>query len=141
MVQQFGSMSVQNNWSSLWGQEGVNLLADRNIKTKTVDIVPGQDTRDCNRNVMRSTLQKVPETASLLQKSRLPFGLLIHPFCDYEVCLQINRKFISKMYTVEPLSYTSTGRFLADLFFSSSFRISRLSRIELLFVVEIAELT
>ncbi|XP_053214758.1 protein transport protein Sec24A-like [Panonychus citri] len=84
MAQQFGNMSVQNNWSSLWGQEGVNLLADRNIKTKTVDIVPGQDTRDCNRNVMRSTLQKVPETASLLQKSRLPFGLLIHPFCDYE---------------------------------------------------------
>lgn len=28
------------------------------------------------------TLNKIPETNSLLQKSRLPLGILIHPFRD-----------------------------------------------------------
>lgn len=34
---------------------------------------------------MRCTLAKIPESNSLLQKSRLPLGILIHPFRDINV--------------------------------------------------------
>lgn len=79
-------MTVNNTWSNMWAQDAVNLLSDRNIKAKTIDY-DGQerDSRECNPDVLRSTLRKVPETASLLQKSRLPFALIIHPFRDDEV--------------------------------------------------------
>jgi len=36
-------------------------------------------------SIFRCTLTKVPESNSLLQKSRLPFGVLIHPFKDLNV--------------------------------------------------------
>ncbi len=36
---------------------------------------------------MRCTLNAVPQTKELLNKSRLPFGILIHPFKDLEVIL------------------------------------------------------
>ena len=41
---------------------------------------------NCNSAVFRSTLTKIPETSSILQKSRLPLGILIHPFKDLTVC-------------------------------------------------------
>lgn len=34
---------------------------------------------------MRSTIAKIPENNALLQKSRLPLGILIHPFRDINV--------------------------------------------------------
>ncbi|CAG9864534.1 unnamed protein product [Phyllotreta striolata] len=37
---------------------------------------------NCSPDLFRCTITNVPESASLLQKSRLPFGLLIHPFRD-----------------------------------------------------------
>ena len=36
----------------------------------------------CDKDVMRCTLKKIPDTASLLQKCRLPLGLILHPFKD-----------------------------------------------------------
>lgn len=35
--------------------------------------------------IFRCTLTKIPETKSLLDKSRLPLGVLIHPFKDLNV--------------------------------------------------------
>lgn len=89
MVNQFGSMTLQKSFSTLWGQENVNLLSERNIKTKSRASSPPvikDDSKNCDRDIMRPTLQQIPETASLLQKCRLPLGLLIHPFRDDEVC-------------------------------------------------------
>jgi hypothetical protein len=40
----------------------------------------------CSR-IFRCTLTKIPETNSLLQKSRLPLGILIHPFKDLNVSI------------------------------------------------------
>lgn len=34
---------------------------------------------------MRCTVAKIPESKSLLDKSRLPLGLLVHPFRDINV--------------------------------------------------------
>lgn len=39
----------------------------------------------CSPDIFRCTLTKIPETSSLLQKSRLPLGVLIHPFKDLTV--------------------------------------------------------
>lgn len=39
--------------------------------------------------VMRCSLNVIPQTKDLLNKSRLPLGILIHPFKDLEVrCIQ-----------------------------------------------------
>jgi protein transport protein SEC24 len=35
--------------------------------------------------VMRCSLNVIPQTKDLLNKSRLPLGVLIHPFKDLEV--------------------------------------------------------
>ncbi len=35
--------------------------------------------------VMRCSLNVIPQTKDLLNKSRLPLGILIHPFKDLEV--------------------------------------------------------
>ena len=87
MVSQFGSMTLQKSFGQLWEQESVNLLAERNIKAKSRAPIPGfqDDAKNCHRDVMRSTLRRIPESTSLLQKCRLPFGLLLHPFRDDEV--------------------------------------------------------
>ncbi|RWS32015.1 hypothetical protein B4U80_13582 [Leptotrombidium deliense] len=78
----YGNYSVNNSWNQLWNQGCVNLLTDRNIRTNTVDAEKEEATCNCSNDVMRCTLRKVPESASLLQKCRLPFGILIHPFKD-----------------------------------------------------------
>lgn len=38
-------------------------------------------------SIMRCTLAKIPESNSLLQKSRLPLGIVIHPFRDINVSI------------------------------------------------------
>lgn len=73
----------------MWGTESYDLLQTPNILPPTkVDppkISLGQDYLDaanCDPEIFRCTLTKIPETNSLLQKSRLPLGILIHPFKD-----------------------------------------------------------
>ena len=39
----------------------------------------------CSLDIFRCTLTRIPETNSILQKSRLPLGVLIHPFKDLTV--------------------------------------------------------
>lgn len=79
-------MSVHSSFSRLWGNDNINLLQDRNI-LPPVPIDPPKpvltpDRPNCSPSIFRSTLTKIPDTSSLLQKSRLPFGVLIHPFRD-----------------------------------------------------------
>lgn len=86
----------QNNYSvardgfnKLWGTENYDLLQIPNIlpatKVPPAKVNLGQeflDAANCNPDIFRCTLTKIPETSSLLQKSRLPLGILIHPFKD-----------------------------------------------------------
>jgi hypothetical protein len=44
-------------------------------------------------SIFRCTLNKIPESNNLLQKSRLPLGILIHPYRDLSVS-----KFLVKSY-------------------------------------------
>uniref|UniRef100_A0A131Z1H0 Protein transport protein SEC24 n=1 Tax=Rhipicephalus appendiculatus TaxID=34631 RepID=A0A131Z1H0_RHIAP len=79
-------LSVNASFNKLWGYEACNLLQTRNILPKTPEdppkpSLPG-DNANCSPDIFRCTLTKIPETQSLLQKARLPLGVLIHPFRD-----------------------------------------------------------
>ncbi|XP_066245647.1 protein transport protein Sec24A [Euwallacea similis] len=80
---------VQTGFSRLWGAEKYDLLQSPNIlpptKVEPPPVNLGQEQlnqANSSLEVFRCTVTKIPETASLLQKSRLPLGLLIHPFKD-----------------------------------------------------------
>ncbi|XP_076684300.1 protein transport protein Sec24AB isoform X1 [Andrena cerasifolii] len=87
---QMNMMSVtQGGYNKLWGMETVELLQCRNIlpseKVEPPKIKLHQEFLEnvnCSPDIFRCTLTKIPESNSLLQKSRLPLGVLIHPFKD-----------------------------------------------------------
>ena len=87
---QMNMMSVaQAGYNKLWGMETVDLLQCRNVlpaeKVEPPKIKLHQeflDSVNCSPDIFRCTLTKIPESNSLLQKSRLPLGVLIHPFKD-----------------------------------------------------------
>nr|XP_015205062.1 PREDICTED: protein transport protein Sec24A isoform X2 [Lepisosteus oculatus] len=66
----------------------INLLQERNLLpprpvSAPVPCLP-QDLQklNCHPEVFRSTLTNIPQTQSLLNKAKLPLGLLLHPFKD-----------------------------------------------------------
>ncbi len=74
------------------GHENVDLLQVRNILPAQGVETPRIRLRQehlnnvhCSLDIFRCTLTKIPETNSILQKSRLPLGVLIHPFKDLTV--------------------------------------------------------
>ncbi|XP_046392862.1 protein transport protein Sec24A [Ischnura elegans] len=90
MSSQFRGLSVtRDGFNKLWGADCYDLLQTRNIlppdKVEPPKIQLHQEYLDgvnCRPDIFRCTLTKIPETNSLLQKSRLPLGILIHPFKD-----------------------------------------------------------
>ncbi|XP_072038207.1 protein transport protein Sec24A-like isoform X2 [Amphiura filiformis] len=66
----------------------VNLLQERHVIPTTpveppkTKLNPQFQKQQVDPNVFRSTLSVMPQTQTLLQKSRLPLGLVIHPFKD-----------------------------------------------------------
>lgn len=79
-------MTINRPWNQMWGTQAINLMTEKNIKSKIVPTeAKEEESGYCERDVMCCTLGKVPETASVLQKSRLPFGILLHPFKDDDV--------------------------------------------------------
>ncbi|XP_059207480.1 protein transport protein Sec24A isoform X3 [Centropristis striata] len=66
----------------------VNLLQERNLLPPNSIPAPTpclpQDLQkiNCNPEVFRSTLTSIPQTQSLLNKAKMPLGLLLHPFKD-----------------------------------------------------------
>ena len=85
-------MSVtQSGFNKLWGMESydllqtVNVLPPTGVEVPIVCLEPGFPTQiNCSPDIFRCTLTKIPDSNNLLQKSRLPLGLLIHPFRDLE---------------------------------------------------------
>jgi len=85
-----GGLSVTNQgWQKMWGQESIDLLQNRHILPPD-EVKPPKPrlqaevwtNMNCHPDIFRSTLTKIPETDALLKKSRLPLGVLIHPFKD-----------------------------------------------------------
>uniref|UniRef100_A0A182WMH8 Protein transport protein Sec24A n=1 Tax=Anopheles minimus TaxID=112268 RepID=A0A182WMH8_9DIPT len=95
---------VRSGFDRLWGTNTIDLLQNRNIlptdpvKPPPIHLVnPLHGSVNCNPDIFRCTLNKIPESLSLLNKSRLPLGLLIHPFRDLNVrnCIEENLPVIS----------------------------------------------
>ncbi|MFH4982139.1 hypothetical protein AB6A40_008848 [Gnathostoma spinigerum] len=67
----------------------VDLLQERNIRqcggedvSVTLPHTVANPDVHCDPNIFRCTLCAIPQTQELLEKSRLPFGLTLHPFRD-----------------------------------------------------------
>ncbi|XP_042737455.1 protein transport protein Sec24A [Lagopus leucura] len=78
-----GSLSLQQE-----GLRPVNLLQERNILPTTLLQAPVPNLHEdiqklnCNPELFRCTLTNIPQTQALLNKAKLPLGLLLHPFKD-----------------------------------------------------------
>nr|XP_009942369.1 PREDICTED: protein transport protein Sec24A [Opisthocomus hoazin] len=78
-----GGLSLQQE-----GLRPVNLLQERNILPTTVLKAPVPNLHEdiqklnCNPELFRCTLTNIPQTQALLNKAKLPLGLLLHPFKD-----------------------------------------------------------
>nr|XP_056715090.1 protein transport protein Sec24A [Euleptes europaea] len=70
------------------GLRPINLLQDRNILPTTPLQAPFPNLHEdiqklnCNPELFRCTLTNIPQTQALLNKAKLPLGLLLHPFKD-----------------------------------------------------------
>lgn len=90
LANQMSHLSVaQYGYNKLWGRDAIDLLKSRDILPQTrVEPPPIRlpqefyESSKCSPDIFRCTLTKIPETKSLLDKSRLPLGVLIHPFKD-----------------------------------------------------------
>ncbi|XP_033643820.1 protein transport protein Sec24A-like [Asterias rubens] len=96
IMQQPGGQPTMNNINASMGnlkvQQGdtrpMNLLQQRHIvETTPVEppksrLSPDYQKLQVDPDIFRSTLNAIPQTNGLLQKSRMPLGLLIHPFRD-----------------------------------------------------------
>lgn len=90
VTQQMQNMNVvKGGYNKLWGHENFDLLQCPNVLPEQAIEPPkvslGQeflDAANCSPEIFRCTMTKIPESNSLLQKSRLPLGVLIHPFKD-----------------------------------------------------------
>jgi len=89
MTSQMAGMSVQQGFNQMWGMEAVDLLKCRDLLPREKMEPPPvklhhelYEAANCSPELFRCTLTKIPETKSLLDKSRLPLGVLIHPFKD-----------------------------------------------------------
>ncbi|XP_057335344.1 protein transport protein Sec24A [Microplitis mediator] len=87
---QMGRMDVLNSgFNAMWNQHSIDLLQNRNIlpaeKIEAPKIKLQQEELEsvnCSPDIFRCTLTKIPENDKLLKKTRLPLGILIHPFKD-----------------------------------------------------------
>ncbi|XP_058458609.1 protein transport protein Sec24A isoform X2 [Malaya genurostris] len=89
LQQPYQDSVLKSGFNRLWGNNTVDLLQNRHIlpvgRVRPPPIHlnhPFHEAENCNPDIFRCTLTKIPETNQLLQKSRLPLGVLIHPFRD-----------------------------------------------------------
>ncbi|XP_050538607.1 protein transport protein Sec24A isoform X2 [Daktulosphaira vitifoliae] len=80
---------IQQGFSGTWGYDTVDLLKTRDIlqgervQPPKIKLPQGYANCDnCSPDIFRCTLNKFPSSKTLLDKSRLPLGILIHPYKD-----------------------------------------------------------
>ncbi|KAK5864394.1 hypothetical protein PBY51_015640 [Eleginops maclovinus] len=61
-----------------------SLLPPRPLEAPEPNLSPDLKKVNCNPQTFRSTLTSIPQTQALLNKARLPLGLLLHPFRDLQ---------------------------------------------------------
>lgn len=87
LASSLGGLSLQQSQQPE-GLRPVNLLQERNMLPPTPLQPPVPNLHEdiqklnCSPELFRSTLTNIPQTQALLNKAKLPLGLLIHPFKD-----------------------------------------------------------
>ncbi|XP_070692891.1 protein transport protein Sec24B isoform X2 [Pempheris klunzingeri] len=61
-----------------------NLLPPRPLEAPEPNLSPDLKKVNCSPQTFRCTLSSIPQTQALLNKARLPLGLLLHPFRDLQ---------------------------------------------------------
>ncbi|GLD70526.1 protein transport protein Sec24B-like protein [Lates japonicus] len=61
-----------------------NLLPPRPLEAPEPNLTPDLKKVNCSPQTFRCTLTSIPQTQALLNKARLPLGLLLHPFRDLQ---------------------------------------------------------
>ncbi|KAM4621240.1 protein transport protein Sec24B [Polymixia lowei] len=61
-----------------------NLLPPRPLEAPEPNLSPSLRKVNCSPQTFRCTLTSIPQTQALLNKARLPLGLLLHPFRDLQ---------------------------------------------------------
>ncbi|CAJ1059177.1 protein transport protein Sec24B isoform X2 [Xyrichtys novacula] len=61
-----------------------NLLPPRPLEAPEPNLSPELKKVNCSPQTFRCTLSSIPQTQALLNKARLPLGLLLHPFRDLQ---------------------------------------------------------
>ncbi|XP_019110814.2 protein transport protein Sec24B isoform X3 [Larimichthys crocea] len=61
-----------------------NLLPPRPLEGPEPNLTPDLKKVNCSPQTFRCTLTSIPQTQALLNKARLPLGLLLHPFRDLQ---------------------------------------------------------
>ncbi|VVC42428.1 Hypothetical protein CINCED_3A010523 [Cinara cedri] len=86
---------VQQGFAKTWGHDNVDLLKSRDVlpsdgvQPAEIKLPQGYANCDnCSPDIFRCTLNKFPSSKNLLDKSRLPLGILIHPYKDLP-CLTV----------------------------------------------------
>lgn len=90
LTQQMGQLSVtKQGFDQLWGHHMIDLLQCRHVLPEYPEDPPEirlghqfAESPNCSPDIFRCTINRIPETNKLLEKSRLPLGILIHPFKD-----------------------------------------------------------
>ncbi|KAA0189661.1 hypothetical protein HAZT_HAZT002439 [Hyalella azteca] len=85
----YRSVVTQDGWNKAWGTDYVDLLQQRHILPPEKVLPPKpvlaqEFVKNCSPEILRCTFTKIPETKNILQKAKMPFGILIHPFKDLE---------------------------------------------------------
>ncbi|KAJ8318325.1 hypothetical protein KUTeg_003416 [Tegillarca granosa] len=80
----FGAMGLQEGHRILNLMNEKQLIPPDGIETPKPKLPTQHDYKkvNCSSDVFRCTLTSLPQTSSLLNKCRLPLGILIHPFKD-----------------------------------------------------------
>ncbi|KAL8573166.1 hypothetical protein ACOMHN_036151 [Nucella lapillus] len=78
----FNKMGVNDSQRTINLMQEKRLIPPDGLETARPSLYHDHKRVNCNPDVFRCTINAIPQTSSLLNKSRLPLGILIHPFKD-----------------------------------------------------------
>ncbi|KAK3738631.1 hypothetical protein RRG08_006729 [Elysia crispata] len=82
MTQSMSQLGVQDSHRSVNLLNERHLISPEGVETAKPTLPHDFKKVNCNPDIFRCTLNAIPQTSSLLNKARLPLGILIHPFKD-----------------------------------------------------------
>lgn len=82
ITQGMGQMGVQDANRSINLLNERHLIGPEGVETAKPTLPHDYKKVNCSPDIFRCTLNAIPQTSSLLNKARLPLGIIIHPFKD-----------------------------------------------------------